>query len=175
VRNGREALLITPTSKIYLSHCEIKENKAAVYLQGFNDTSPCNDLSFNLDTPNPDTRDPGIRTNGIETNGTNALYDRIDTSQSSHIEPLNCDHNIQVTPKPLDSLDVVNNLNMENNLNGEGRNDNVIIKKPEISGMNLIQGESIRQLAQDENISIEVIDDNSVSLLKNSNATSMSR
>jgi hypothetical protein len=216
VRNGREALLITPTSKIYLSYCEVKENKATLYLQGFHDTPPCNDLSCDPNTGNPDTRNPdtrnpdicnpdtrdpdtcdldnrnpdirdpdtcnpdtrnpdtcdlGIHTNGIETNGTNVMFSRTDTSQSNHIKPLDSDHIIQMTPKPLDSLH--NNFNMENNFNGES-NNNVIIK-PEIIDRNLIEGESIGQLPQDEKRLIEVMNDNSVSLLNNSSVSSISR
>jgi len=76
-----------------------------------------------------------------------------------------------MTPKPLDSLH--NNFNMENNFNGES-NNNVIIKL-EIIDRNLIEGESIGQLPQDEKRLIEVMNDTSVSLLNNSSVSSISR
>jgi hypothetical protein len=188
IRNGREALLITPTSKIYLSYCEIKENKAALCLQGFNDRSPPNDVSQVNDASHVN----GIQTHGMK----NVLYNENDPSQSDHVEPLGDDHVIQAM-KLSDSIDdsnMSNNLDgdMKEDLNGEGSSNghvisNVIINrpegsntntiKPEVSNTNTIKEESIpEQSVQDKNISIEgSVKDNSVTLQIGSYNSSMSR
>jgi hypothetical protein len=172
IRNGREALLVIPTSKIYLSYCEIKENKAALCLEGFDDTSPPNDASCIN----------GIQTNAME----NVLYDGNDSSQSNHAEPIGGDHAMQAMkiPDSIDDSNMSNNLDgdMKDNLNGEGSSNglvisNVIINRPEVSNTNTIKEISIpEQSVQDKNMSIEgSMKDNSVTLPNGSYHSSMSR